>query len=67
MHQQHVNRLIYTWVSAGKNMAVNGVRHSFLCNNRGLQIFGKRSDVINNVAHIMSKLKRFYDKNEISK
>ena len=33
----------------------------------GLQIFRKRYDVHNNLAYIMTKLKRFYGRNEISK
>ena len=35
LHQQHVNCLsvINTWVFGGLIMAVNSVRHSFLCNN----------------------------------
>ena len=38
VHQQHVNCLINTWVFASKNMAVNSVRRSFLCNYMGLSI-----------------------------
>ena len=33
----------------------------------GLQFFGKRNDVYNKVAYIMTKLKRFCIRNEISK
>ena len=33
MHQQHVNCMINTWVFVAQNMAVNSVRHCFLCNN----------------------------------
>ena len=36
---------------ASKNLVVD-----ILCNNSGLQIFGKRYDVDNNVAYIMAKL-----------
>ena len=32
-------------------MAVNSVRHGFLCNNSVLQIFGKRYDVQNSVTY----------------
>ena len=33
-----MNCLINAWVLAGLNMAVNSVRHGFLCNNNGLSI-----------------------------
>ena len=34
VHQQLVDWLINTWVFAGYNMAINSVRHGFLCNNK---------------------------------
>ena len=50
------------------NMAVYSLRHSFLCNNSGLQIFRKSYDVHNNMAYIMTKsYDLFYVRNEISK
>ena len=33
-------------------MVVNSMRHGFLCNNSGLQIFGKLYDIHNKVAYI---------------
>ena len=37
VYQQYVNCLINTWVFASLTMAVNNVRHGFLCKNIGIK------------------------------
>ena len=44
-------------------LGMNNIMQKIQLNTRGLQIYGKRYDAYNNVAHIMTQLLHFYDRN----